>query len=418
MPPKRKVASSQPAGAKKAKSTASNAATDDATSPEVDALVKAKHASRSKRWAAVSGSKNLDAEYFTKMIKDADKAYEFTCVCNPLGSQGDEDEDEWDDVDDEDEDEDDEDADEDVEMQHDEAKGTGQKCDRGKTCPCTKPASEIPSHPYTFTSAALAKYHMASDMAMLRNPDAFDMYTFNDHSAYGALEVVQNLIFDFNEANVAGDWQEAWTVVQALGLFLQKGEGLDMSLADDGEQISKTAVLVAKMALTSLAMLENGGHLEDPAVKTNAAWIVALYLAVTRSFRDMGLLEDEPSGGKFKFDPDHVDRYLAAYATRLGLDVPDRRDWPEDETTEMPQTTTATAASDPWGWKTAYNKYSKESSSHPASSGGIKPGIGGDSLDISTWTSAQRKAASFDKKDPLPRDTVNKLKQGLVLSQG
>ena len=37
--------------------------------------------------------------------------------------------------------------------------------------------------------------------ADLRNPDLFDMYTFNDHAGYGVLEVVQSLLLDFAEAD-------------------------------------------------------------------------------------------------------------------------------------------------------------------------------------------------------------------------
>lgn len=41
--------------------------------------------------------------------------------------------------------------------------------------------------------------------------------------------------------------------------------------------------------------------------------------------------------------------------------------------------------------------------------------IGGDGLDISTWSNAERRHYAFDKKDPLPKDTVKNLKEGLVL---
>lgn len=51
----------------------------------------------------------------------------------------------------------------------------------------------------------------------VRDPDNFGMYTFNDHLAYGALEVIQNLMLDYEEAS---NWQEQWWVCEALALFL------------------------------------------------------------------------------------------------------------------------------------------------------------------------------------------------------
>lgn len=41
--------------------------------------------------------------------------------------------------------------------------------------------------------------------------------------------------------------------------------------------------------------------------------------------------------------------------------------------------------------------------------------IGGDQYDITTWSSAERKKHSFDKKDPLDKKMIKALKQGLVM---
>jgi hypothetical protein len=37
---------------------------------------------------------------------------------------------------------------------------------------------------------------------------------------------------------------------------------------------------------------------------------------------------------------------------------------------------------------------------------------------MSSWTSAERKKSSFDKKDPLPANMLKNLKKGLVLGRG
>lgn len=63
-------------------------------------------------------------------------------------------------------------------------------------------------------------------MAEYRSPDFFDMYTFNDHEAYGCLEVCQNLLLDWDEAKT---WQEQWIVCEGLALFLL-GEGQNFSM--------------------------------------------------------------------------------------------------------------------------------------------------------------------------------------------
>lgn len=157
-------------------------------------------------------------------------------------------------------DEDDEDEDEDEEDDDEEGAPKPQKqkrlvCDGGKTCPCFKPASDHPGHLYVVTSAGLTRHLYSGNMMSFRTPDYFDMYTFNDHSAYGAVEVVQNLLLDFDEAFKAKQWREAWTVVEGLGMFMLVGAGSEMSMADGGDMVRRTAEQIVRMVLTELASI-------------------------------------------------------------------------------------------------------------------------------------------------------------------
>jgi hypothetical protein len=173
---------------------------------DLDALLQAKKKSRSKRWSNVSGSKNLDFHYLAK-VKDPKEAYEFICICGLF-------QDENDDVDD----------------NESNCKNSSitefQACGNVTTCFCdgndTSPSSRI----YNVSKAGLNKYSVAVAMLTLRDPDAFDMYTFNDHLAYGALEIVQNIICDFDEAYKLIDWREAWAIIEGLALFILLDEGL------------------------------------------------------------------------------------------------------------------------------------------------------------------------------------------------
>lgn len=134
--------------------------------------------------------------------------------------------------DDEDEESDDENEDEDSGDEEEEPKasrnrnGDRAKCDGGKKCLCRKPASEYPDHPWVLTYAGFHKYLSQSTMAAVRCPDNFAMYTYNDHEGYGILEVVQNLLLDWDEAKT---WQEQWVVCEGLALFLlDEGTGFYM----------------------------------------------------------------------------------------------------------------------------------------------------------------------------------------------
>lgn len=153
------------------------------------------------------------------MEEDRERAYSYICMCRRLfeshNDRRDDDEDEFD----EDEDDEDEDGEGDGDQtDRPEVQKSKNRCDHGKTCVCNKPAAEHPDHPYVTTYAAKQKYLTMHIMCDLRLPDLFDMYTFNDHEAYGVLEVVQNLLLDYQEAGE--NWKEKWVVCETMAQVL------------------------------------------------------------------------------------------------------------------------------------------------------------------------------------------------------
>jgi len=202
MPPKRaSTGAGAPASKRSRRST--DALRADAPTPDAEAeaptLPKPR---RSGRWAKpLSGSANADMSY--KIItQDPLKAYEYELLCKPPFDNG--------------EDEEDEDEDQ------------PGKCDGGKTCLCMKPASEKPDHPWKMTLAGQTLFCTQRAMCDLRDPDGFSMYTFNDHSAYGTLEVLQNLMLDYEAASK--NYKEQWAICEALGFFLSTTHGAEVAL--------------------------------------------------------------------------------------------------------------------------------------------------------------------------------------------
>lgn len=53
--------------------------------------------------------------------------------------------------------------------------------------------------------------------AHLDGPDGFRIYTFNDHGAFGAVEVVENLLVDFDEFKEG--WRDRWAICEAMVLY-------------------------------------------------------------------------------------------------------------------------------------------------------------------------------------------------------
>lgn len=188
-----------------------------------------------------------------------------------------------------------------------------------------------------------------------------------------------------------------------------------MFMADEGEMISQTAALISRAVLAALAALESEGMLGEDSPIKNAGWMIGVYMEIAHMFRDASLIEDmhESKAKTFKFSADNLDLYLGEIAHRLKLKIPEVQDATKGITMPKPD------AKDPWGWTRSFADY-KRTCVAPgyAFRGASRAAIGGDGLDISGWSSAERKEYSLKNKDPLPKEAQDNLKKGLVLVLG
>ncbi|KAK3290822.1 uncharacterized protein B0H64DRAFT_420639 [Chaetomium fimeti] len=310
----------------------------------------------------------------TSLWNDPDKSYAYICWCQPPFPV---DNDDNDDDDDDDDDKDDEEEGEDG-------------CDGGKTCLCGKPAQEHPDH----------KWITMLTWPDFATPGNFDMHTFSDHAAYGVVEVIENLLLDFVEAN--GNWREQWVVI------------------DDPDTVNHLIRLVGRTFLAMLAQLERQRRLGPDSEVKDLGLIMSLYIETARTMQVNDLLKDGdeetvelkmPDGSteKYTFDLGKLDEYILGYVERHSISVPDAPQDGEGAAEELPPQT----SEDPWNTAEAFRRYERV---HGKASGpGEKPAIGGDRYDITTWTSAERRSASFKKRDPFSKKEIAALKLGFML---
>ncbi|KAH9984866.1 hypothetical protein F4779DRAFT_632525 [Xylariaceae sp. FL0662B] len=286
---------------------AASAAGSSSSSSSKKAKTASEEPPRSKRWSAVSGSANADVDYKTTW-ENPDK------WMIAIGGDGDD--------------------------------GCGRK-----NCVCNKPTDENPDHPWVVSQAGYRKFYTQHIHQTLRDPDNFDMYTFNDHAGYGALEVTQNLFLDFNEAAERG-WREQWAVCEGMALWLTNPASGIMMMIDDGECVQATVRPVGRMFLYMLAQLDNQDLMGDATDVRNLGTVMAMYLTLAPSWRDSGCLEDDGRKGKKRFQADYFDDAILSYANHRGVTLRGPHDIDEiaaslNGEVELPKK----GAADPWGWK-------------------------------------------------------------------
>ncbi|KAK2777745.1 hypothetical protein CKAH01_11942 [Colletotrichum kahawae] len=361
MPPKRRSdASDVSESSKKTKTTPEASPSSESEPPRWAAK---------SRFTKVSNTRNADRDYKEKMA-DAKKAFEFICRCpwgtkrNLGGGEQEEEEDDWEDEDEEDGDEDEEEGD-----------GPKPKCDLGKTF---------------IMRAGYYKLMNQQPNVQVRDPDFFGMYTYNDHRAYGIIEIIQNLVLDFDEASA--NWKEQWVICEALAPFIWYLSGDDFAMCDDGDFASLTAKLVGNLFLSMLARLERMGLLKPDSEVRDLGMVMAGFIKF--------------QGAPFIHVPSNFDSYIAAYAAKYNIKFGGVKGLKSllDDVQEDVNLPTEKDGEDPWGFKATLKEYRAH-----------RGKIGGDALDITGWSSAERKEAAFGKKDPLPKNILDGLKAGEVI---
>ena len=137
-----------------------------------------------------------------------------------------------------------------------------------------------------------------------------------------------------------------------------------------------------------------------------------------------------PREDKVRWFPHQFDKQIVAYAHKYQIQLRGPGDiddmvsalGPEALTVRLPKTGTGGAVTDPFNFAKTFKEY-KQDNRHITSfmskrKGGPKTAIGGDALDITTWTPAERKQFNFDKKDPFSKEEIAAIKKGLVIQMG
>jgi hypothetical protein len=188
---------------------------------------------------------------------------------------------------------------------------------------------------------------------------------------------------------------------------------------DDGDGVDAAYQLIGRLFMSMLARLEREQLLSKDSEVPNLGLIMALYVAIGKLARPYGLLEESsqeslgPAKDKKTWEPHAFGNQILAYARKYEIHLAGPHDIDEmvaelDANVDLPvPESNSGAKADPFGFAKALKNYKSEHGCR-----------GGDKLDITSWTSAERKAKSFSKKDPLGKKEIDALKQGMVMSLG
>jgi len=177
--------------------------------------------------------------------------------------------------------------------------------------------------------------------------------------------------------------------------------------------------------MSMLAQLSRANLLSPDSELKSLGWVMALFMDMAHAARNYGLLEDPaeealgPAKAGKTWQPQYFEQQILAYAQKhkIVLVGPAKIETlvaDTDGDVDLPDE----AADDPFGYSRELKEYIDMNGKVDFVMNGkplTAPRIGGDDLDITTWTPAERKKASYNNKDPLGRKEIEAIKKGMVM---
>ncbi|PQK16836.1 hypothetical protein BB8028_0007g00390 [Beauveria bassiana] len=225
---------------------------------------------------------------------------------------------------------------------------TAHDCDGGISCLCQKLASQPYGHPWIVSRAGYRKFLTQHLHSYLRNPDFFDMYTFNDHYGYGQLEMMQNLLLDFADADPL--WREQWAIVEGAVLWLLDVESTPMLQIGTGHDLVDIFDLIGRMFVAMVARLERENLLSEiPSLGAVMSMFVGLF---TRLRRFDIVEKTRKITGASDYDARRLASYVLAYSKQYKITLTSHVDSEayQGDWGEIKLPTSTMNKNDPWGF--------------------------------------------------------------------
>ncbi|EEA24912.1 hypothetical protein TMatcc_008014 [Talaromyces marneffei ATCC 18224] len=291
------------------------------------------------------------------------------------------------------------------------------------------PDVDSPEWPWIMSSSALDQYNALEKQAENRDQDLQQVYVYNDFTAYGINEVLDNWLKDFNKevSRRVKSPYAVWARLEALSWFLQLDFIQIWFHGDDCHGFAETIALIGKALLTGVTILKTNQLFTPYRPEAggsgirNISTVLALFVQFARTWTSIGgdhygetkwvskvgkvakengidikgpynfhqiaeaMLKPEPPREEGK--PKPKKQVIRFSDGTFGIPYVVEIDSDEDEMAIRDSGDYSVA-----GWKAAFKDYSKKHGK------GVNSTIGGSSYDITRFTKAEKKKYGLDSE--------------------
>lgn len=182
---------------------------------------------------------------------------------------------------------------------------------------------------------------------------------------------------------------------------------------DDGQAIEELSGLIGGMLGTMLATLERNNVMGADSEVKNLGEVMALYFRIgtDKALAGMGFKPRSPTRRVAYIALAYSIKYNIALRSPVSLEPSLSKIHRVAQKTKLPAP--EFRRNDPWNWAKVLREY-QEDFRRPMYA--FCPGpVGGDRLDITTWTSEKRMKHNYEDKDPISSADMENVKNGMVL---
>ncbi|KAL9117753.1 MAG: hypothetical protein Q9187_005708 [Circinaria calcarea] len=148
-----------------------------------------------------------------------------------------------------------------------------------KRCICDQAADDHPGHTWVFTKAGKAAFAKWFEEQMKRDQDEHGLYIYNDFSGYGATEVMENQLVEFDKEfkKKTKSAITLWSQMEGISLFLN-GDMQAWCMCDDSERNTKVAALIGTALLSTINTLIQEDLFKEGSTIRNLGLILSLFI--------------------------------------------------------------------------------------------------------------------------------------------
>ncbi|RDL36218.1 Uncharacterized protein BP5553_06830 [Venustampulla echinocandica] len=132
---------------------------------------------------------------------------------------------------------------------------------------------------FPITKAGIERFYEINEEVNKRDPDMHNMYIYNDFSGYGVIEVLENMLAEFNKLIFKKDVSpfKKWALVEGLATYLGMCDHMTLMMNENSEGMHEIFDMMGVIFITALEMLHESALIGSTSPLPDNVGVMTLF---------------------------------------------------------------------------------------------------------------------------------------------